>query len=234
MKPRTARCDAALSGLVWKAEEPPQGPFFQTDVQHQLLYLFLYSNPQGISEKFPSDGHEDTCTFRMERDSLLCSTAWTPKGEMLPGEQFIGAGKSQLLHHLNCSVHDPSPSAQALVLTWDCSKPVQLPKKWNIIPFVFSSPPTSSSYLLPTVTRWISQPRSSWGPLPQQGKQWTAWTRPTWGAAAQAAELLLAIPEPLQLLWAAPHCILREPWMTSFSHCEFIQPPFHQSQSQMR
>lgn len=71
-------------------------------------------------------------------------------------------------------MHDPSPSAQALALTWACSEPVQLPKKWNIVPFVFSSPPTSSSYLLPTVTRWISQPRSSWGPVPQQGKcgQW--------------------------------------------------------------
>lgn len=39
---------------------------------------------------------------------------------------------------------------------------------------------------------------------------------------------------PLQLLWAALHCILREPWMTSSSPCEFIQLPFHQCHSQTR
>lgn len=73
-----ARCDAALSGAGLGSRGAPARSVFQTDIQKQLLSLSPLQQSSGgcFPEKFPSDGHEDSCSFReadlglMERDRL--------------------------------------------------------------------------------------------------------------------------------------------------------------------
>lgn len=85
---------------------------------------------------------------------------WTLKGEFSwhcsLNEQVIGTGKGQcpLPPCLLAVWSLPSPF-WALALSWPCSEPDRLSKKWEIISFIFSLPQVNSLIIM----RWISQPR---------------------------------------------------------------------------